>query len=118
MYNNVLFMLFFLQIGSGVFAMINDGKDVSARDKMYVCFQNVKKGKLHDAYSLFVSAISDKDDDPGYYPELSNIGKLCLPEADFEEMWNEYGITDYARGVFFKVPEDTLEWSLQAVVNK
>jgi hypothetical protein len=32
-------------------------------------------------------------------------------------MWNEYGITDYARDAFLQIPMETLKKSLQSIIN-
>ncbi len=80
--------------------MLKQYNNCTARENMTMCFQNVKDGHLNKAYSLFVIAISDNNDDPGYYPILSKIAEK-IPNSNVPEMWNEYGITDYARDVFF-----------------
>ena len=91
--------------------------EYSARDTMHMCFENVKNGNLNAAYSFFVGAISDKNDDPGYYPILKAIGESNISDFNLSDMWNEYGITDYARDAFLQIPMETLKKSLQSIIN-
>ena len=67
--------------------MLKQYNNCTARENMTMCFQNVKDGHLNKAYSLFVIAISDNNDDPGYYPILSKIAEK-IHNSNVPEMWN------------------------------
>lgn len=89
----------------------------SVRELVSRSFDNVMSGNEEEGYRLFVEAISDRNDDPGCYPILRDVVS-SMQGIDLIAMWNEYGITDYAREVFLDIPKNDLLIKLKNMLEQ